>query len=416
MTNHAPSTNEQKDTGPGTRSVHAGEQRPYPHHALSPPIAQTATYTFEDSKDLTDFMDRRMWGMAEGRVEYGRYGNPTVTAAENKLAALDRGEEAILFSSGMNAITTTLLSLLKSGDHIVITDDAYRRTRQFCQDTLSRFGIECTPVPAGDLGALEAALQPQTRLIMSESPTNPYLRVMDLESLSEIAADHGAKTLIDATFATPINQRPLEHGIDLVLHSATKYIGGHNDVLAGSVTGAGPLIAMIRQTLWVMGGVIDPHAAFLVHRGLKSLALRVRQQNRTAQAIAESLQAEPEVERVWYPGLASHPDHSIATAQMEGFGGVVSFELNTDLRGTSQFIDAVNIPVIASSLGGLETLIEQPALMSYYELSSEERADLGIKENLVRLAVGIEDPEDLITDLRSALRVISPQPAPAESH
>jgi cystathionine gamma-synthase len=392
--------------GENTRSVHAGERRPYSNHSLIPPIVQTATYTFDDTEDLRTFMDARLWGPVEGRIEYGRYGNPTVTAVERKLAALDRAEEAILLASGMSALTTTLLALLKAGDHLVITDDAYRRTRQFCLTLLKRFDVACSVVAAGDLELLQAAIQPQTRLIVSESPTNPYLRVLDLEHLAHIGRARNVKTLIDSTFASPINQRPLEYGIDLVVHSGTKYLAGHNDVLAGSVAGSASLIALIRQALWVLGGIADPHAAFLLYRGLKTLALRVRQQNRSAQRVAESVRFHPAVERVWYPGLPSHPDHKTAVAQMSGFGGVVSLELRTDLSGTSRFIDAVTIPLIASSLGGVESLIEQPALMSYYELSTEERLAVGIKENLVRLSVGVEDPEDLIHDLTQALAQI----------
>ncbi len=406
MTQPSQSTREKQRIGDGTRSVHAGEPRPYAHHALVHPLIQTATYTFEDTQDLCDFMDERMWGLADGRVEYGRYGNPTVSGLERKLAELEFAENAVLFASGMNAITTALLALIKSGEHLVITDDVYRRTRQFCLTTLKRFGISCTVTPAGDLDAIENALRPETKLIVSESPTNPYLRVLDMQQLARLGQEYGVKTLIDATFATPINQRPLEFGIDLVAHSATKYLSGHNDVLGGSIAGAESLTAMIRQTLWVMGGVADPHAAFLIHRGLKSLALRMERQNRSALRIAGELENHPTVKRVWYPGLASHPDHTVASEQMAGFGGVVSFEVDSDLQGTSRFIDSVSIPLIASSLGGVESLIEQPALMSFYELSTEERLEIGIQDNLVRLSVGIEDTEDLIGDLLRALEAV----------
>jgi cystathionine gamma-synthase len=253
---------------------------------------------------------------------------------------------------------------------------------------------------------LESAIRPETKLIVSESPTNPYLRVLDLERLVQIASRAGVKTLIDSTFATPINQRPLEFGIDLVIHSATKYLAGHNDLLAGVVAGSEYLVALIRQNLWVMGATCDPHAAYLTYRGLKTLALRLARQNQTAQQLAEFLEAHPKVRRVWYPGLASHPDHAVARAQMDGFGGVVSFEVEGGLEAASHLIDSVRLPLIASSLGGVETLIEQPALMSYFELSTEERLNVGIKDNLVRLSVGIEDAEDLIADLDQALSKI----------
>jgi cystathionine gamma-synthase len=351
-------------------------------------------------------MDARMWGMAEGRVEYGRYGNPTVSAVEAKLSALEAGEAAILFSSGMAAVTTTLLSLLYAGDHIVITDDSYRRTRQFCLTMLKRWHIECTVVSSGDMQQLEGAIQSNTKVIVSESPTNPYLRVMDMKRLVAIAKRHKVKTLIDSTFATPINQRPLEFGIDLVVDSATKYLGGHNDLLAGVVAGSESLMAMVRQNLWVLGAVCDPQTAYLIQRGLKTLSLRVTKQNKSAQKVAEFLEAESKVERVWYPGLRSHPDNEVARRQMEGYGGVVSFEIDGDLEATSRFIDAVQIPLIASSLGGVESLIEQPALMSYYDLSSEEREEIGIKDNLVRLSIGIESADDLMADLAQALKSV----------
>ena len=389
-----------------TEVIHAGEVRPYPHHALTLPILETATYTFENTADLRQFMDARMWGMAEGRVEYGRYGNPTVSAVEAKLSALEAGEAAVLFSSGMAAVTTTLLSLLYAGDHMVITDDSYRRTRQFCLTMLKRWHIECTVVSSGDMEQLEGAIQSNTKVIVSESPTNPYLRVMDMKQLVAIAKRHKVKTLIDSTFATPINQRPLEFGIDLVVDSATKYLGGHNDLLAGVVAGSESLMAMVRQNLWVLGAVCDPQTAYLIQRGLKTLSLRVTKQNKSAQKIAEVLEAESKVGRVWYPGLRSHPDNEVARRQMEGYGGVISFEIDGDLEATSRFIDAVQLPLIASSLGGVETLIEQPALMSYYDLSSEEREEIGIKDNLVRLSVGIESADDLIVDLAQALKSV----------
>ncbi len=389
--------------GSSTEAVHAGTARPHAYHSLTVPVVQTATYTFEDTADLCAFQEARLWGGTRGRTEYGRYGNPTVAACEAKLAALDHGDDAVLFASGMAAITSVLLAMLPAGAHIVIGDDCYRRTRQFCLNFLKRLGITTTVVPMGDFAALEAALQPNTRLIISESPTNPYLRVVDLVRLVEVAQRHGVKTLIDSTFATPLNQRPLDFGIDLVVHSATKYLGGHNDLLAGVVVGNAGLIDSLRQSLGVLGGVSDPHNAALLLRGLKTLGLRVQRQNDNGQAVAEFLESHPRVRRVWYPGLASHPDHAIARAQMLGFGGVVSFEMEGALEDTSRFVDALEIPIIAPSLGGCETLVEQPALMSYYELSTEERLAVGIKDTLVRLSLGIEDAADLIADLAQAL-------------
>jgi cystathionine gamma-synthase len=389
--------------GDSTVAVHAGSERPNAHHSLTAPVVQTATYTFADTQDLCDFMDARMWGGAKGRTEYGRYGNPTVTAAEAKLAALEGAQAAVLYSSGMAAVTSTLLTLVQAGAHVVITDDSYRRTRQFCLNFLKKFGVACTVVPMGDYDALEAAVRPETRLIVSESPTNPYLRVLDLGRVAEIAKRHNVKTLVDATFATPLNLRPLEFGIDLVVHSATKYLGGHNDLLAGVVMGNDQLVALLRQNLWMLGGVLDPNNAYLLLRGLKTLSLRLARQNANGQRIAEFLEAHPMVDRVWYPGLASHPDHEIASRQMKGFGGVISFEVKGDLAAGSRVVDGVQIPIIAPSLGGVETLIEQPALMSYYEMSTEERLEVGIKDNLIRLALGVEDADDLVADLQQAL-------------
>lgn len=393
--------------GASTLAVHGGSARPNAHHALTVPVMQTATYTFADTADLCQFMDARLWGMANGRTEYGRYGNPTVSAAEAKIAALDGAQSAVLFSSGMAAVTTTLLTLLGAGAHVVITDDSYRRTRQFCLNFLSRFGVACAVVPMGDYEALESAIQPNTKLIVSESPTNPYLRVLDLRRVADIARRHQVKTMIDATFATPINVRPIEFGIDLVVHSATKYLGGHNDLLAGAVVGSEQLTALIRQQLWMLGGVVDANSAYLLLRGLKTLGLRVAKQNENGQRVAQFLESHPLIKRVWYPGLDSHPDHRVAGSQMAGFGGVVSFEVRGDLAAGSRLVDAVRLPIIAPSLGGVESLIEQPALMSYYELSTEERLSLGIKDNLIRLALGIEDADDLIADLSQALESLN---------
>jgi cystathionine gamma-synthase len=386
--------------GRGTLAVHAGEPHKNANDALTVPIQATSTYVFESSDELS-----RHHEGAIRREEYGRYGNPTVRAAEQKIAALDGAEDAALFSSGMAAITTALLAMLRSGQHVVLAQDCYRRTRQFITQSLRRFGIESTLVPPADVAALEAAIRPgTTRIVFSESPTNPFLRVADLRGLGQIKARHReVKLLIDSTFATPINQRPLELGADLVFHSATKYLGGHNDLLAGSVSGKGALISAVRDFRGVLGSVLDPHSAYLLIRGMKTLRLRVERQNASAQAVAEFLERHPRVERVHYPGLPSHPDHATAQAQMTGFGGVVSFTVRGDAESTARFVDRCQVARIAPSLGGVESLIEQPALMSYYELSTEQREAIGIPDQLVRLSVGVEDPEDLLADLASAL-------------
>jgi cystathionine gamma-synthase len=393
--------------GHSTRAVHDGAARHNGYHSLTTPLIQTATYTFSSTRELINFMEGKTWGDGEAREEYGRYGNPTVSAVEKKLAALDGGEDAVLFASGMSAITSLLLAVLPAGSHVVMTSDCYRRTRQFCQTFLSRLAIETTVVPNGDYEALEAAILPRkTRFLISESPTNPYLRIADLKRIADLGAKYKVRTVIDSTFATPINQRPIEWGIDLVVHSATKYLSGHNDILAGVVVGRADRIKALRDARGVLGGVVDPHNAYLLDRGLKTLGVRVRQQNATALTVAQYLENHPRIERVWYPGLESHPDHAVAAAQMEGFGGVISFEVRGDLMTTASFIDALRIPYIAPSLGGVESLIEQPAIMSYYEKTTEERLTLGIRDNLVRFAVGIEDAHDLLEDLDQALAVI----------
>jgi cystathionine gamma-synthase len=269
---------------------------------------------------------------------------------------------------------------------------------------MARLGIEHTAVPAGDYAALNEAVRPgQTRLIISESPTNPYLRVADLPQITAIARRHRVKTMIDATFATPYNLRPIDYGIDLVVHSCTKYLGGHNDLLAGVVIGKPGIISALREAQGILGGICDPHSAYLLVRGLKTFALRMERHNASGMAVAQYLEDHPRVARVHYPGLASHPDHAVAVAQMRGFGGVVSFEIDGDLKATSHFIDSLRIPYIAPSLGGVESLVEQPSLMSFYELSSEERLAVGMRDNLVRLSCGIEDVADLIADLAQAL-------------
>lgn len=391
--------------GDSSRSVHAGTNRKKALNAINTPIVQSATYTFENTAALVEFLEAKTWGNGEKtRDEYGRYGNPSISAVENRIAALENGEDAVLFSSGMAAITTLLLTVLKSGQHVVMTDDTYRRTRQFCEETLGKFGIETTIVPVGDYDALEAAvIKGKTRFIISETPTNPYLRVADLTRIKKIAKANRCLTMIDTTFATPINLRPLEWGIDFVVHSATKYLGGHNDVLGGVMIGNADRLKVIRDARGVYGNVVDPQAAFLIERGIKTLGLRVRQQNETAFKVAKFLEAHPKIERVFYPGLESHPDYEVATAQMTGFGGVISFEVSGDLQTTGDFIDRLQIPYIAPSLGGVESLVEQPALMSYYDKTTEERLEVGIRDNLVRLAVGIEDVDDIIEDLDQAL-------------
>jgi cystathionine gamma-synthase len=385
-----------------TESVHAGTPATRPHHALALSIEPTATYTFASTAELERYM--RGEDPDPEREEYGRYGNPTVCELERRMAELEGAEDCVAFSSGMAAITTAVLSLVKAGDHIVLFRDGYRRTRQLVTQTLARFGVEHTIIPSGDLSALTAALRDNTRLVIGESPTNPHVFCCDLAELSHIVKARGRiRTLVDSTLATPVNCRPLEFGIDLVVHSATKSLAGHNDVLGGVVAGPGHLISLLRDARGVLGSVLDPHAAFLIARGLKTLGLRTERQNASALAIARALEAHPNVERVFYPLLESHPSHAAARAQMRGGGFMVSFIVKGGRAAASRVIDAVKIPKIAASMGGVETLIEQPCIMSYSELSPEELAKIGINPALVRLSVGIEDTADLLQDLTGAL-------------
>lgn len=382
-----------------TRSIHAGEPRRKYADSLTTPIIQTSTFTFKDSKHIEDYTRK-----GKEHFEYGRYGNPTAQIAEKRLADLEGAEDCVVFSSGMSAITTTILTLVRPGDHIVITDDSYKKTLEFCRAYLKQFGVGCTIVPFGDYEALEKAIKKNTRFIFSESPTNPYLNIFDLVKIKKTADTHNVMTLIDSTFATPFNQRPIEFGMDLVLQSATKYLGGHNDILAGAVLGNKELIEEIRNLHKSMGGLIDPHCCYLLLRGLKTFPLRVQKQNESALQIARFLENQPCVKKVYYPFLESHRHYKIAKEQMSGGGGVVSFETKGNLRTAKRFLDALKLCYIGPSFGGAETLITHPALVSYYDYTRKERYELGITDTLFRLAVGIEDTQDIIDDLERALR------------
>jgi len=387
-----------------TDAIHAGIHKRRPHNSLAPGVAQTATYTFESTADLEQYM--RGEDADPEREEYGRYGNPTVRELERRLAALEATDDAVAFSTGMAAITSTLFALLNQGDHVVLFHDCYRRTRQFVTGWLGRYGVLCTVVPPGDLAAMEAAITDKTKLVITESPTNPFNYCVDLGALASKvrAKNRRTKTLVDSTFATPVNCRPHGFGIDLVVHSATKYLSGHNDVLGGLVAGPTHLISLVREARDVMGATLDPHAAFLIARGMKTLGLRVRKQNESAMALAAMLAKHPKVSAVYYAGHAGHPSHAIACEQMDGFGGVVSFEVKGGRAAASRVVDAAEIPSIAPSLGGVESLIEQPALMSYFELSEEDLlAKIGISSALIRYSVGVEDTDDLVQDLERAL-------------
>jgi cystathionine gamma-synthase len=387
--------------GDSTRSVHAGERNHHVGDSVTTPIFQTSTFWFKNSAELCAFQEGRL-----AREEYGRYGNPTWSAVERKLCALEGGEAAVLFASGMCAATTLFLALLPKGAHLIVTSDCYRRTRQFIQDYLVKLDVETTVIEPADTKALAAAIRDDTSLFFTESPTNPYLRVIDIEETVRVCHARGVKVVIDSTFASPVSQRALDGGADYVIHSATKFLGGHNDLLAGCAIGSAEAIAPVREAVGVLGGIIDPHAAYLLLRGLKTLSLRVERHNSNAMQMARWLEAHDAVRRVWYPGLESHPDHPTAARVMRGFGGVVTFELETDLEGAMRFVDACRIPYIAPSLGGVESLIEMPVTMSFWDLPREKRMEMGITDSLIRYSCGIEDADDLIADLEQALRAI----------
>lgn len=384
--------------GFSTKSVHAGEIRYNEYGSITTPIVQSSTFIFKNIDEIKK--------LARGdldRFEYGRYGHPTQFAAERKLAELEDADDAVLFSSGMSAITTSLFALLQSGDHIIITDDAYKRTLDFCQTCLDRFNIECTVVKMCDYEAMKNAIKSNTRVFFSESPTNPYLNIMDLEKLIGIFKDKDILVISDSTFATPYNQKPLEYGVDLIIHSCTKYLGGHNDLLSGVVLGRKELTSPIREYLKITGGVIDPNSAYLLIRGLKTFELRMKRINENGQIVAEYLENHPNVKRVYYPGLSSHPHHDVAKKQMIGFGGVVSFEVKDDIEYVLNFLGRLEVINIGPSLGGVESLITHPATISYYNCTREERLALGIKDGLIRLSVGVENAEDIIKDIDTAL-------------
>jgi len=387
--------------GEATSAVHAGELRQQEANAITTPIYQTSTFWFENSQEVIDYQE----GKAK-REEYGRYGNPTWRAVERKLSELEGGEESVLFASGMCAATTTFMALLPAGSHLIVTSDCYRRTRQFIDQFLSRMGVEVSVIEPGSTQAFADAIRPNTEIFFTESPTNPYLRVVDVPAVVEVANKKGVTVIIDSTFATPVNHTPLQDGAHLVLHSATKYLSGHNDLLAGTITGNRKQVEVVRKALGVLGGIIDSHGAWLLLRGLKTLAIRMQSHNTNGLAVAQYLEEHPKVKQVWYPGLASHPDHEVAAKQMLGFGGVVTFEIDTNLEGAIRFIDNTRIPYQAPSLGGVESLIELPVTMSFWDYPPEVRQSYGITDSLVRFACGIENQNDLIADLDQALAMV----------
>jgi cystathionine gamma-synthase len=388
--------------GTSTLAIHGHVRQRKAHNAVSTPIVQTSNFSFSNMNEVVEFMKAK----AEGRIireqEYGRYGNPTQQEAERKLAAIEGAERAILFSTGMSAVIMTLMAYMKPKGHIIFTSDCYRQTRDFATNLLTKFGIE-TSLVAPTAAAIEQAIQPNTNIIFTESPTNPYLRVLDIPAIVKVARRHNILTMIDATLATPYNIRPLEMGVDLVIHSATKYLGGHNDLLAGVTLGGHKQMEELNKFQRMIGSMAGPFSCFLLERGLKTFGLRMAHHNSAGLEVARFLESHPKIERVWYPGLKSHPDYRIARAQMRGGGSVISFLLKGDGKATRRFIDRLELFLITPSLGGSESLVTQMATMSFFDYSAEYRESIGIVDNLVRLALGLEDACDLIADLKQAL-------------
>ncbi len=391
--------------GPATLAIHGLGRMPKAHYAVSTPIVQTSNYYFDSTAEVLEFMQAKSEGRVVREHEYGRYGNPTQQECERKLAAVEGAERAILFSSGMSAVIMTLMAYMRRDGHIIFTNDCYRQTRDFATNMLAEFGIQVSLVdPTAE--AIAGAIRPNTNIIFTELPTNPYLRVLDMPAVVKVAKKNKVLTIIDATLATPYNMRPLEMGVDIVIHSATKYLGGHNDLLAGVSLGKHDLLNDLNGMQRMIGAMPGPFTCFLLERGLKTFGLRMEQHNRAGMSVARMLEAHPKIEKVWYPGLESHPDHAIAVKQMSGFGSVITFLLRGDDRKTRTFIDSLELFLITPSLGGSESLVTQMATMSFFDYPESYRHSIGMVDNLVRIALGLEDEEDLIADLKQALNKI----------
>ena len=369
--------------------------------AVVTPIYETSVFAFTSTRQLMDAVSEKT-----SRDVYTRWSNPTITAAERKIAELESAEDCAVFSSGMAAISTAIISLVSPGDHIVSIRDLYGGTVELLSNLMTKFEVLTTFVEATNTGEMESAVRDNTKLLFLETPTNPTLKLVDLSKVAEIAKRNDAKVLVDNTFATPYNQQPLRFGCSLVIHSATKYLAGHNDVTAGAAAGSEELIEPMKKLRRILGGVLDPHGAWLMLRGMKTLSLRMEKHNANGQKVAEYLEAHPKVERVYYPGLSTHPQHSLANRQMKGFGGVLSFELKGNLNRAVKFVDNLKLALIAPSLGGTETLVSQPSTVSHYFMNPDERRKAGISDSLIRLSLGIEDPEDIISDLAQAFEEV----------
>ncbi len=381
-----------------TKAVRGATDLDRKNGPLSTPIYQTSTFEVTDN-------DEQLRTTGSDHF-YTRYGNPTNTVAEKTVAALEGVDAALTFSSGMGAITTTLMALLKSGDHVVAQRDIYGGVNKFLSQWLPKMGIETTFVDTTEYEQHARAIRPNTKLLYLESPTNPTLRVVDFKKVAELAKQNKLISMIDSTFGTPINQRPAEFGIDLVMHSGTKYLGGHSDLICGVVAGRQELIDKIWETRTTLGNCMDPHASWVLVRGMKTLAVRVVRQNENAQRVAEFLSEHAKVRRVHYPFLKSHPQYALAREQMNGGGGMVTFEVEGSGEDARRLSEAMRLFTLAPSLGGVESLVSIPVLTSHLTVPSEERRRIGITEQMIRLSVGIENVDDLIADLEHALETV----------
>jgi cystathionine beta-lyase/cystathionine gamma-synthase len=382
---------------PLTRAVHGRATGARVNQPVVPGIELSATFESMDVDEQVALEERK------ADTFYTRYGNPTLSLAERVIADLEGAEAAAVFGSGMAAITTTLLAHVRAGDHAVFQREIYGGAHRFAKEILPRYGVEVSWFEVTDAPSAEKAFRDSTKLVYMESPTNPTLKLVDIERVATDARSRGILSFIDSTFATPFNTRPLELGVDGVLHSATKYLGGHSDLLAGAVAGCEDLVSRVKSFVRVLGGILDPHAAYLLVRGVKSLGLRIEQHNRNGLAVARFLSGHPRVRRVHYPMLDSHPQYALARRQMAGGGGVLSFEVEGGLEEAKRFSNGVELLRIAPSLGSVESLVSIPCLTSHAMLSPDERRKAGIEDGLVRLALGIESPDDLIADLGRAL-------------
>jgi cystathionine beta-lyase/cystathionine gamma-synthase len=384
-----------------TRTVQSGTNAHKYDGAVTVPIFTTSTFAFESS-DAVEAYNRD----PSGHYLYTRYANPTIVAVEQTVAELERAEASLLFASGMAAITSSVLAVVRGGDNIVTTPALYGGTRKFFRDILPRYGIEVAFAPSNVIKDVEPLLDSRTKLLYLESPANPHAEVLDVKAFAALAKKRGIVSAIDATFATPILMKPYVIGIDLVIHSCTKYIGGHSDLIGGVVSGNLNLIKKVEEYRRTLGGVIDPEGASRVGRGLKTLAVRMERHCANALQVAQTLQGSDKVSEVFYPGLTNSPWHDLAKSQMTGFGGMICVTLRGGLTSAKRFVDALKVIVNAPSLGGVESLVSIPVLTSHVNMSAEELRQSRVSEGMVRLSIGIESATDLVADVEQALAAV----------